>query len=374
VRHSIDIPPNDPDYGGQWYLKKLAIEKAWHLSTGDAATKVVVIDDGCDLKHPDLREKFDQGLDVVDGDDDPSYKPGSKNNAHGTQCAGLIAAQTDNAVGMAGVCPECRLSCVRLLPETGKAVPVSADIAAFNFALEQGASVVSNSWGFATAMPAPAPLRAVLEELYDKGRDGLGTLVVFAAGNENRELLSTEVAAVRGVLTVGAINNFDEAAPFSNYGQSLGLTAPAGTYTTDISGPEGLESGDYTSSFGGTSSACPVVAGVAGLVMSARKDMTAREVGELLRQTARKAPFAEADSSGHDKTYGYGIVDPAAALRKALGVSAPDGSGDDAGANSKEQSKSSGGCQVSGASGAGGAAIWSLLTLGLWRQRRRRRW
>ncbi|HET8937189.1 MAG TPA: S8 family serine peptidase [Polyangiales bacterium] len=321
VRHGIQIPPDDPHYKGQWYLKKIGIEKAWKLSTGDADTKVVVVDDGCDLQHPDLRDKFQGGRDVLDQDDDPSYQPGVKNNAHGTACAGLVGAKTDNGEGMAGVCPECSLLCVRLLSgRDDRAVPVSADIAAFDFSLQQGASVVSNSWGFSETLPAPAPLRAVLEMLHDEGRDGLGTLVVFAAGNENRLIQSNEVAAVRGVLTVGAINNFDEAAPFSNYGASLGVTAPAGTFSTDISGPEGMDDGDYTDSFGGTSSACPVLAGVAGLVMSARKDMSAADALELLEKTTRAAPYAEPDSRGHDKTYGFGIVDPAAALRMALGV------------------------------------------------------
>jgi hypothetical protein len=63
ARHAITIPPNDPHYGGQWYLKKVTIEKAWRLSTGSADTKIVVVDDGCDMQHPDLREKFVGGID-----------------------------------------------------------------------------------------------------------------------------------------------------------------------------------------------------------------------------------------------------------------------------------------------------------------------
>lgn len=370
VRHGINIPPDDPRYSGQWYLKKIGIEKAWRLSIGDADTKVVVVDDGCDLQHPDLREKFQGGTDVLDQDDDPSYQPGVKNNAHGTACAGLVGAKTDNAVGMAGVCPECGMLCVRLLPgRDDKAVPVSADVAAFEFARKEGASVVSNSWGFAETQPAPAPLRAVLEMLHDEGRDGLGTLVVFAAGNENRAILANEVAAVRGVLTVGAINNFDEAAPFSNYGASLGVTSPAGTFTTDITGPEGMDDGDYSDLFGGTSSACPVVAGVAGLVMSARKDMSAADVLSLLENTTRIAPYAEPDSRGHDKTYGYGIVDPAAALRMALGVEEepePDAKAD-AGMSKADDSE---GCAV--AAGRADVVLLAGMLLCLWSVLRRR--
>jgi subtilisin family serine protease len=371
LRHAITIPPDDPRYGGQWFLKKLGIEKAWRLSTGDADTKVVVVDDGCDMDHPDLRDKFIGGRDVLDEDDDPSYQPDVPNNAHGTQCAGLVGASTDNGIGMAGVCPECSLLCVRLLPGSDdQGVPVSADIAAFDYALEVGASVVSNSWGFSESLPVPAPLRAVVEKLHDQGRDGRGALVVFAAGNENRLIASNELAAVRGVLTVGATNNFDEATPYSNRGSSLGVTAPAGTSTTDISGPDGMGDGDYTELFGGTSSACPVVAGVAGLVMSARKDMSAADVLELLQQTTRPAPFAQPDSDGHDATYGYGIVDPAAALRSALGVEEEPEPAGKADAGAGDTAEDSGGCAVAG--DAPNALLFAALALCVWTARRRR--
>ena len=374
VRHAIEIPPNDPDYRGQWYFKKVVIEKAWRLSSGDADTKIAVVDDGCDMQHEDLKNKFKGGIDLVDQDDDPSYDPDAKNNAHGTACAGLVAAETDNGIGMAGTCPECSLLCVRLLPgSSDRGVPMSADIGAFDFAMKQGAAVVSNSWGFAESQPAPAPLRALLEKLYDDGRDGRGTLVVFAAGNENREIEANELAAVRGVVTVGAINNFDEAAPFSNSGASLSVTAPAGTYTTDISGSDGMDKGDYSSSFGGTSSACPVVAGIAGLILSASKDITAADARDLLQTTTRSAPFAEPDSAGHDKTYGYGIVDPAAALRKALGLPPEPSTPADAGVSdsSKDSKEKSGGCAVS-SDGGGSAALW-MIGLGLWVWTRRQR-
>ena len=382
VRHGISIPPNDARYGAQWYLKKLSIERAWRHSTGDPETIAVVIDDGCDMQHPDLEANLLGGTDLVDGDDNPSYAPGKKGNAHGTACAGLIAAQADNEIGIAGVCPECSLRCVRLLPADDKGVPLSRDIAAFDYAFNIGAAVVSNSWGFGGAMPVPAPLRSLLEKLFTEGRGGKGTLVLFSAGNEDRELEPDEIDGVKGVLSIGAINNFDEAAPFSNRGPSLDLTAPAGTFTTDISGADGDDKGDYTSLFGGTSSACPLAAGVAALVMSARKDMTAAEVSDLLQQTARKAPFARPDSKGHDPTYGYGIVDPLSALRSALDITEPEPEPEpepekDAGARApdagmKAPSKDDdSGCRVGGAEQDASSAV-ALLGLCAWLGLRRR--
>ena len=122
---AIDVPPDDPRYSAQWYLDKLDIERAWRLTTGDRDTSVVVIDGGCDMDHPDLAAQFIGGRDFVDGDDDPSPLPRAKGNAHGTACAGIIAAAGNNGVGIAGVCPECTLHCVRLYGQEDKTlVPI----------------------------------------------------------------------------------------------------------------------------------------------------------------------------------------------------------------------------------------------------------
>ncbi|MFO0606096.1 MAG: S8 family serine peptidase [Polyangiales bacterium] len=319
----INVPPNDPRYPGQWFLRRIAIEPAWRRVTGDRATTVVVVDNGCEGTHPDLRANILPGRDVIDNDDDPSPVATASGANHGTSCAGLVAAATDNATGVAGVCPECTVRCVRLLAERGRPVPISADVAAMNFALDVGASVVSNSWGFSEAIPVPGAFAAAMEELFDNGRGGRGTLVVFAAGNDNREVTEDELFGVRGVVTVGALNNFDEVAQFSNYGAPLDLTAPTGTLTTDLTGARGESPDDYTATFGGTSSACPIVSGVAALMFSARPTSTAQEVLDALNTSTRPAPFAQPDDAGFDPAYGHGVVDPAAALRRLFGEPEP---------------------------------------------------
>lgn len=315
-----ETPPDDPRYAGQWYLQRITIEDAWALSDGDPSVTVVVVDNGCDLAHPDLAAKLDPGLDVVDGDDDPTYVRGARGAEHGTACAGLVAATTDNGVGIAGACPACRLRCVRLLSDGARPTPISADVRAFQFALEVDAAVVSNSWGFTDPIPVPAPLATAIEEVYDAGRGGLGALVLFAAGNEDREVAPFELLGVRGVIGVGALNVFDEATVFTNRGEPVDLSAPAGTITTDISGPDGADPGDYTTAFGGTSSAAPVAAGVAGLLVAAAPERTAADLSQILIETTRPAPYAAPDERGHDPVYGHGIIDPAAALRRAMGL------------------------------------------------------
>lgn len=379
--------PTDPRWGGQWYFQNLGMTEAWGITRGDPSTSVVVVDTGCDLGHPDLDGKLDPGRDVVDGDDDPSFEPGEPGAAHGTACAGLIAAETDNGEGIAGGCPECRLRCVRMLSEQG--TPISADVEAFQFALEVDAAVISNSWGFVDPIPAPEPLAAAIAEVVTNGRGGRGAVVLFAAGNDDRELQDDEVEALPGVLCVGAINNFDDATPFTNRGRALDVVAPTGTLTTDIRGSGGDDPGDYTSLFGGTSSACPVVAGIAGLLVSAAPELTGAQIGDILIGTARPAPLAQPDEAGHDPIYGHGVVDPAAALEEALAlldggaggsgggvVGSPTGGpgtedpGEGGGSAAAPEDED--GCAVGGAPSPSGAAYLVAVGLALACARRRR--
>lgn len=315
VRRAIDVPPSDTLYPDQWYLRRIDVEDAWRLEDGAEDVTIVIVDNGCDATHPDLAGKLDPGLDVVDDDDDPSPHPSASGNEHGTACAGLAAATTDEAHGIAGVCAECRLRCVRLLGGDDEPIPLSADVRAFDFAMEVEAEIVSNSWGFRDPIATPAPLAAAIERVITEGRGGLGAFVVFAVGNDNRLVNDRELAALPGVLGVGATNNFDEAAPFSNRGEAVDVVAPAGTLAPDVVGAGGADPGDFTSLFGGTSSACPLVAGVAGLLVSASPDATRQELQDAIVASAEPSFFAVPDERGHDDTYGYGLVKPAAALR-----------------------------------------------------------
>jgi serine protease len=328
---ATDGPPNDPLYGGQWYLDRIQIEDAWRVTTGTSAITVVVIDNGCDATHPDLRGKLDPGLDVVDGDDDPSPGGSGRGDNHGTACASIVGAQTDDDIGMAGACPECRLRCVRMLSDGP--VGADADVRAMGFALDVGAAVVSNSWGFRRATQVPRALGVAIRALTTRGRDGLGAVVVFAAGNDDRALGAGELYDIDGVVTVGALTLFDEAAPFSNFGAALDVTAPAGTLAADLVGPAGDAPGDYTDLFGGTSAAAPVVAGVFGLLASYAPDAPAETLIAAALESTRRAPFARPDDRGHDPTYGFGIIAPGPALARLGAVPVLDaGVGPDLGA------------------------------------------
>lgn len=377
--------PDDPRYPGQWFFANLKMPEVWGRTVGDPKITVVVVDTGCDMSHPDLVANMDPGMDVVDDDMDPSPILSEDGSAHGTSCAGLVAASTDNGVGVAGACPECRLRCVRMLSDAP--TPISADVDAFQFALDVDAAVVSNSWGFVNPMPAPQPLEDAVNNVFDHGRGGRGALVLFAMGNDDREVGDDEIEAVRGVLGIGAINNFDEQTPFTNSGNCVDLVAPTGTLTTDISGPGGSDPSDYTNLFGGTSSACPVAAGIAGLLASVAPERTSQELYDVMIGSARPAPFAVPDAMGHDQVYGYGIIDPVKALDMLLGPVGGDGGAGGAGAGgagvggggsggvgTMSGETSEGGCSCGVApSPGGGAAVFAMgLAAVIMRGRRRR--
>jgi MYXO-CTERM domain-containing protein len=348
--------PNDPQFPGQWFFAKIGMEDAWRIETGNVT--IAVIDNGCDLQHPDLAAKLDPGRDAIHATGDPSFVPNVNGNYHGTACAGLVGASTNNGLGVAGACPGCRLRCVKLLDDTGSGlVPISADMDAFQFVLDSNAAVASNSWGFTQATPVPRPLADAIQLVHDQGRNGLGTIVVFAAGNDDRLLGSDELEALPGVTTVGAVNNFGEAAQFSNFGPSVAVVAPTGTLSTDISGPDGEDPGDYIGSFGGTSSACPIVAGIFGLMVSLAPNRPASELEDILKATAKQSTFATPDAMGHDDYYGYGLVQPATALKMLQPKPTAGGCG----------------CSVGGAprSEALGAAV--LIAVAAWQWRRRSR-
>jgi serine protease len=354
-RDAFSAPPNDPQFPGQWFFAKIGMEDAWRIESGRPEVTVAVIDNGCDLQHPDLVEKLDPGRDAIKGTDDPSFAPNINGNFHGTACAGLVAASTNNNLGVAGACPGCRLRCIKLLDDSGGGlVPISADMDAFQFVLDSGAAVASNSWGFTTATPVPQPLADAIQLVHDQGRNGLGTLVVFAAGNDDRLLGSDELEALPTVFTVGAVNNFGEAAQFSNRGP-ISVVAPTGTLSTDVSGPDGESAGDYIASFGGTSSACPIVAGIFGLMVSLAPQKSAAELEDLLRATAKQSTFATPDAMGHDDYYGYGLVQPALALKMLQPPPMASGCG----------------CRVGGAGEP--SAWWLFIAAALWRWRRRSR-
>ena len=353
---------DDPWRDGQWYLDLLDIEALHARSTGDAAVRVAVIDSGISIGLDDLAPGVVAPFDAFAGDDDPRPEPGEGCfggeaglcDDHGTAVAAIVGARRGNGVGIAGLCPACSIVPIRMLGEgSGR---LSADVAAFEHAIAADAAVINNSWGFTRRIPVPDALAAIIRRATVEPRDGRGALVVFAAGNDDREVGLEELAAMEEVLCVAATDTYGYPTAYSNSGPALDVAAPSATVSLDANG-------ELLTTFGGTSAAAPVVSGLAGWALSVDPALTAAELHALLVDTARPSPLVTADANGFHPLYGYGEVDTAALL-DALSP----GAGADTGSRTGAPSKT-GGCAAA-PSPAGLAALAVAASAILPRRRR----
>ncbi|MGQ0554214.1 MAG: S8 family serine peptidase [Planctomycetota bacterium] len=234
--------PTDPKWSQQWGLPKVNAPAAWDLAAGHPGTVIAVLDSGVDMTHPDLDDHYAWGLDTFAGDSVPEDLDG-----HGTHCAGIAAAETNNGIGVAGLGFACRFAAYRCGNDT---FPSSALVAAIHDARLQGARVLSMSWGSTYNDPA---IRTALQAARDAG-----CVLVAAAGNDNTTSLFYP-AAHAFVIAVGASTSSDARASFSNYGSWVDVAAPGLSIYSTWKG----KTYSYSS---GTSMACPMVAGLAGLL------------------------------------------------------------------------------------------------------------
>ena len=372
--------PQDPGFQLQWYLRSwdadhvisgadISIMEAWDITQGNRDIVVAIIDDGFELSHPDFagEGKIVHPLDFVDGDTDPNPDK-LLGDYHGTPCAGIAIAE-QNGLGIIGSAPGCSFMPVR----TGFQQRDSDWWNIFH-EVSQHANVISCSWG---PPPVFAPISTALSEKFTQifttgGPRGKGCLIVFAAHNYNAPLNSPNdtgfqwrqitdplgefrhtnepilngMAAHKDVLAVSASTSLGKKAIYSNWGSEISVCAPSsnghplhpshpspglGIWTTDneLETP-GFKSGSqFTGDFGGTSSAAPLVAGVAGLILSANPDLTAKEVRQILQDTADKIEDTNPDPmlghkkgtynhDGHSDWFGYGKINASSALAASV--------------------------------------------------------
>ncbi|MGB7443836.1 MAG: S8 family serine peptidase [Coleofasciculaceae cyanobacterium] len=382
VPQELHYHPRDNNYNQQWYLNHqggslltsgshIEVEKAWDITRGDRSVVVAITDDAIDLNHPDFQGtgKIVAPRDFKDKDFLPL--PGNTNESHGTACAGVAVAE-ENGSGIVGVAPGCALMPIRT---TGFLDDSSVE-ELFDWAAKNGASVISCSWGPATvSFSLSLRQSAALSRAATQGRQGKGCVIIFAAGNANRpvsgtifergwpqNLLNGPTTWLGGftvhpdVITVSACTSLKKKSAYSNWGTNISVCAPSnnaspgmwfektgyistapavrtsllgkGIFTTDLLGSLGYESGNFVRSFGGTSSACPVVAGVVALVLSVNPELTAQEVKKILEETADKIVDSEPDpqlgmrlgtydTNGHSQWFGYGKVNAFKAVQAA---------------------------------------------------------
>jgi subtilisin family serine protease len=386
-KHQI---PNDPYFVNQFYLHNtgqtmpnghsgtsgadINAPEAWDLAKGSSDIIIAVLDEGVTSNHPDLpntRQVRLSGSNFADGSpNDPS--PTGDNN-HGNSCAGVIAA-SHNSEGIAGIAPNCKIMPIRIFDSYGGGIS-STDLAnAITFAKNNGAHIISNSWGYYNSNKNLYPvIKNAIANATITGRGGNGCVVVFSSGNwanhvinDNGFVSFPSNVEVAGVLTVGASNRYDTQANYSatsdlnsSNNQIIDIVAPSHrAYSNQISGETGeawtidipgdpgynpVKDSDggplpvtgtilpssgtnylaYTGFFGGTSCSAPEIAGVAALILSRNPYLTQEQVANIISLTARKAGgYTYQTTSGisggtWNAQMGHGVLNAYAAVQSA---------------------------------------------------------
>lgn len=323
---SVQLAPNDPFYLsdpsvglGQWGIRKTHVDQAWDIARGSASITVAVIDTGIDPGHPDLIGVALPGVTFLTAPD-PTCPAGSTidDNGHGTHVAGVIAANGNNGIGIAGVAFGVKILPIKALDCQGAGL--LSDVASgVIWATDHGARVINISLGSSAGQ---STLQAAIR--YATAHN---VLVVAAAGNCG--VLSSRCTTLNDpqypgafpeVLAVGATDENDGHASFSNVGAYVGVSAPGvRIYSTTPTYPTTLSRSNpgITSyaSFSGTSQASPFAAGVAALILSREPGLSVAQLIDRLRSTAD-----DLGSPGPDTLFGAGRVNALRAVSASTTV------------------------------------------------------
>ncbi|ONK21062.1 peptidase S8 [Bacillus sp. VT-16-64] len=282
----------------QWNLPAIGTERGWNVTRGSEDVKIAVVDTGVDLDHPDLSGRLAEGYNVLAQNDNPD-----DDNGHGTHVAGIIAAVTNNAEGVAGITWYNPIMPVKVMNAEG--IGGSFDVAeGIRWAADHGANVINLSLGnYQPSVILKDAIRYALEK---------DIIVIAAAGNDNT-IQPSFPAALPGVISVAAVDWEGKRAHFSNFGDHIDIAAP-GVYI-----PSTFTDGQYAS-LSGTSMAAPHVSALAGLIRSVNPDMKNTEVLDIITQTTQNI-----GRNGPDIYYGNGIIDNTKALRVAYNRTRPFG-------------------------------------------------
>ncbi len=312
----ITASPNDTHYPIQWPLNNIGqmypesgryndppgtpdsdidAPEAWDIYTGSSDVIVAVVDTGVDYTHRDLDDNMwvneAELLGTAGVDDDGNgyiddiygynfiydNSDAKDDHGHGTHCAGIIAAEGNNGLDIAGVCWNARIMALKFLNSQGSGYTADA-VPAFYYAAEHGADVVSNSWGGGFYLQS-------MQDAIDYAHSQ-GVIMVASAGNDNTD--SPQYPAYyEHMIAVAATNSKDQKAPFSNYGDWVDIAAPGVDILSLRAG--GTSAGTvydaYTTIASGTSMACPHISGACALLLSANPTLTNDDVYDILMET-----------------------------------------------------------------------------------------
>lgn len=334
--------------GGAKKNEDVDARAAWKVTSGKSSVVVAVIDDGVDIDHPNLKgniwknpktsakDKFGRDFFLPNNHPD-HFNPRPKvfqfpfdqvetNDIHGTPCAGVIAA-LGNTGSSIGIAPRCRILAVKIFH--GNSLVADERIADAIRYSATIADILSCSWASGDANP---DVQQALEDL-GSARNGRGVAVFCAAGNENPDPVCFP-ASDPNAIAVTASTDKGRFASYSNLGPEASMCAPSdggvrGIFTTDVSlAGRGFNTGEaalggkdglHTNEFGGTSSATPLAAGVAALLLSVQPKLSRDALRDVLQSTADKIGSGY-DANGHSNKFGFGRVNAGSAVEKAAGM------------------------------------------------------
>jgi hypothetical protein len=356
---TLCFTPNDTRFGGQWNLNNtgqtiksssssngdvntfngfagcdMSLQKAWDYTLGSGLVQIAIFDTGIDSTHPDFAGNVLAGYDAVI--DAYGVPKDSISFGHGTNCAGIVGAVTNNGLGVAGIAGGCKIRSYKIFTSTGSTTTI-IQARAFDTARVNGIHVISCSWD----AEVNSTLTTAINNCATSGRGGLGAIIFFASGNEGRNAPAYP-SYLSNVVSVGSSTPFDQLkAPCngnqfrlgSNFGEDVNgdvdCVAPSIVPTVDIQSSAGDNdssgtSGDYSMIFGGTSASCASAAGVAALVLSINTSQTRAQVIDNLLRGCDKIETVDYSAS---KTYGrwanytgYGRLNAYNSVRLAAGV------------------------------------------------------
>jgi hypothetical protein len=287
--------PNDPRYNNQWHLPKIGAPLAWTNFRGQSDMIVAICDTGVRLDHEDLVNQLVPGYNSVDQLAQANGGQVTDINGHGTHVAGTAAAQSNNGRGVAGVGWNFRIMPIRVSNETNGNASITTLTRGARWASDNGARVINTSYSGVSSSSVQTT------GAYIKARNGL---YVWAAGNSN---VSMNTFDHPDVIIVGATDQNDNKASFSNFGVALDVYAPGVSIQATL-----RNSATSYGNMSGTSMAAPVAAGVTAMIMATNPNLTPNQVQTILYETCH-----DLGEPGNDPYWGWGRVNLNAAIRRA---------------------------------------------------------
>ncbi len=316
------LTPDDPDFNAstQWALFQVNAEQAWNVATGSSNVTVAIVDDAVEITHSDLSPSIwansgeinnngtdddnngyiddSKGYDVADDDNDPNPDTPINSYDHGTHVAGIAGAATDNNDGIASIGFGIEIIPVK---STNSASAVTHGYEGIIYAVAAGADVINMSWGGSGSGTTAQNIISYA--------DNSGAILVAAAGNDNVSTIFYP-AGYSEVLAVASTTTGDNKSSFSNYGSWIDISAPgSGIYST--------VPGNGYATKQGTSMASPMVAGLAGLMLSENSTVTPTDVVNCLLSSADDIDGANPSYAGE---LGAGRINAEAAMNCMNGL------------------------------------------------------